>query len=95
METVLHIEPYTAKVVEATRFCVLSWRDGNKWYAACPEMKDMIVCTTQSKDIAIKICFTRICNAVVESKSAHVPVPWARWKPKTRGMYSVSRFSIA
>jgi hypothetical protein len=95
METITKIQPYTDKTVEATRFNVWSWRDGGKWFAACPEMPNTLIQTSGGKADAVNICMKCVLVTVNEVKHAGIPVPWKRWKPKTQGMYSVSKFSVA
>lgn len=95
MESVARIDPFTNQVLSAVRFEIWSWRDMGRWFAACPDMPDTLIWTTGSKDEAVKICFVRVTNTVVEAKTARTKIPWARWKPKTLGLYSVKKFSIA
>ena len=95
METVIRYQPQTNQVVKATRFEVWSWMDMGRWFAACPDMPNTLIWTVGSRTEAVKICFTRVTNQVVESKTARQKIPWGRWKPVTRGLYSVKKFSIS
>lgn len=95
METVTRTNPINDQPVEATRFEVWSWRDGARWCAACPQMKDVIVKNNAPRADVVKACFVLVCNAVNCAKTQKLAIPWEEWDVPTVGMYSVNKYSIA